>query len=520
MYKLVGVGGSARGHEFILIEGENIFGCSSEATHVINVRGVSKKHFLIRKNGESLILEDLKSRNGTFINNDLAQVKSIKEGDLVAVPNAVFKVVKVVERKVYIESRGSEAPQESAKTYLELEDKAPRDFISRMGYTFEHRFMPIIYSLNKTHDWKTLFVFFTVSFVLLNLLLTIGSILNDSNSLVLKEIVLRGEQYVDEVARHNALKLSQLDIDQVDASYLDKIPDISEYYIFDLKGRIIRPVENLNSFINSSFAIDAKDWLLRKKENMHRVYFKKLHDNSIGVAKAIKAYKIERQTEEVVGFITIVFNPVSLREIASNSRVAYLETLIISSILAFLFFYILYYLTIHQIKTLNFQIDQALIGKRHEISKEEKFPEMKPLENSINNLLVRMRDLGEHDEDFGSIEDDQSYLSSLREILKGSPGPGMVLNSEKNIQALNPECEDLLGLRESMASGASMIDVLRDQGLAAIIINLCDQTGSEEGHHCSEEYEISGVEHSISAVALIGKDHFPKGYLISFAKNI
>ena len=84
---------------------------------------------------------------------------------------------------------------------------------------------------------------------------------------------------------------------------------------------------------------------------------------------------------------------------------------------------------------------------------------------------------------------------------------------------MNPQCEDLIGIRENASAGQSILDTARNQGFAATVIDLCDRSASNDGSNQRENYEIGGSEHAINVSALIGKDKFAKGFYITFVKN-
>jgi len=95
----------------------------------------------------------------------------------------------------------------------------------------------------------------------------------------------------------------------------------------------------------------------------------------------------------------------------------------------------------------------------------------------------------------------------------------MILNSEKYIQNINLEAEDLIGLRENSSAGQSILDTARDQGFAATVIDLCDQSANNEGCNQKEIYEIGGKQMEINVNALMGKDKFAKGFYITFVRT-
>ena len=116
-------------------------------------------------------------------------------------------------------------------------------------------------------------------------------------------------------------------------------------------------------------------------------------------------------------------------------------------------------------------------------------------------------------------EEDAPYLRILEDFLSGAQGPVLILNSEKNIQRINSEAEDLLGIRENSSSGQNILEIARDQGFAATLIELCDQSANNNGCHQKESYEIGGKQISINIVGLMGKDKFAKAFYVTFLRD-
>ena len=133
--------------------------------------------------------------------------------------------------------------------------------------------------------------------------------------------------------------------------------------------------------------------------------------------------------------------------------------------------------------------------------------------------MQRIRDLSnEEDSDFVEEESDESYVRSLYEFMQGTHGPTIVLDSHKNIAHMNASAEDITGIRESSSQGASLLDVCREQGLAATIIELCDDSANNMGSSQQGEYDMQGIPHSIHVVCLIGKDGFAKSFYVTFLR--
>jgi DNA-binding winged helix-turn-helix (wHTH) protein len=65
-----------------LVEGENVIGRDPDAGIVIDALGISRRHAKITVHGSQLLLEDLASKNGTFVNEERVHgAVAIRHGD-------------------------------------------------------------------------------------------------------------------------------------------------------------------------------------------------------------------------------------------------------------------------------------------------------------------------------------------------------------------------------------------------------------------------------------------------------
>lgn len=519
MFKLVAVGGKLRGKEIILEEGENKIGRGMDADHQIQVNGVSKHHFSITVTGDVCFVEDLGSSNGTFVNGKLIKSATVKNKDKVAVPNVIFQLVYVKEKKVIVKKKVAKVDEDAEDT-IELTETMPNDLIGKLKYIFKHRIMSVIYSFNEQYEWSTIMAILLVIFICCNIALTIGPVLLDSRRLLIKEIVARGGQYADEVARFNRIALSRGNLEQIRTNFLDGADGIESYELFDGQGRIVRPVSKQNSYINDPFSVKVLNKIKEAgDENIRKPIFEYTGgaDGEIGIGKAIMASNAATGKEEAVGIISIKFRPKTLTAAATNSTSSYLESLIVTCIVGVFFFGMIYYLTAKPLGDMRVQLEEVLRGKRKEIELKVMFDELSPLKSSVNSILQRLKELQSGDEgEFAEIEEDGKYVRQLYEFMAGAQGPVIVLNSEKLIEHINPEAEDLTGMRENSASGTSLLDSARDQGFAATVIDLCDQSANNEGTNQSEVYELTGKNYMIHVSSLIGKDNFAKAFYITF----
>lgn len=526
MYKLVVVGGKLRGEEFPLKGTDLILGRDSTSDIYFPVEGVSKKHLKLIPADDGLILEDLDSANGTFLNGKIIRKVKAKAGDKIGLPNSVLQIVKISEKKIIVKKQvvGDFENEESLEDFL-TGGPMPENLVGKIFWLFKYRFMPIVHGVNKEYEWRVLLAILTGIFALTTITLTIIPVLQDSKSVLMNEIKIRGTHYADEISRTNTKALEQKTLERVDTSFLDGAgQDGVEFYeLFDLDGRVLRPISRLNEYTNDSVSVQMKEWFSRpSNRSVKEAKILRLEDGKIGIGKQIFVYDQKTGVQESVGIIAIRFAPSTLSLESAKSSRLYLESLLTSFIVGILFYGIVYYLTLRPIEEIKYQIEEALRGKRRNVDSKLLFEELIPVKNSINTSLQRIRELQstEGDVDPNEIESDDPYVKTLKEFMLGAHGPIIILNSQKNLVSLNAQAEDLCGIRLSMSEGHNILEITKERGFAATLIELCDTSANTGGGSQVSKYELQGKMFNIYINSLMGKDSFAKAYYISFVQDV
>jgi len=111
--RLEAVSGPLRGKVFPLIEAEISIG-RDPSNHISLLDSlVSRRHCLIRKNGEAFLLVDLESRNNTFVSGVPVRERALVPGDQIRVGNSVLVF------------QGSDGDTSTAKASLQLDAPTP-----------------------------------------------------------------------------------------------------------------------------------------------------------------------------------------------------------------------------------------------------------------------------------------------------------------------------------------------------------------------------------------------------------
>ncbi len=93
-YALRFISGKYQGGEFPIYPDKPIIvGRSSDLDMVLVEDMVSRKHARIAMGGEGILIEDLGSTNGTFVNGEKVKKAKLKEGDRVLIGTSILKVV-------------------------------------------------------------------------------------------------------------------------------------------------------------------------------------------------------------------------------------------------------------------------------------------------------------------------------------------------------------------------------------------------------------------------------------------
>jgi pSer/pThr/pTyr-binding forkhead associated (FHA) protein len=74
----------------VRIGGELSVGRELPSSHVINDSKLSRRHFCVYIRAESVIIKDLHSRNGTYVNGEKARERELRDGDIIEAGSQVL----------------------------------------------------------------------------------------------------------------------------------------------------------------------------------------------------------------------------------------------------------------------------------------------------------------------------------------------------------------------------------------------------------------------------------------------
>jgi pSer/pThr/pTyr-binding forkhead associated (FHA) protein len=115
-YALRFISGKYQGGEFPLrMDREIIVGRSSELDMVLVEDMVSRKHAKISAAGDQIVIQDLGSTNGTFVNGEKIKKVRLKEGDRILIGTSIIKLIAVEGAQVVSEEKARESLKQTGQ---------------------------------------------------------------------------------------------------------------------------------------------------------------------------------------------------------------------------------------------------------------------------------------------------------------------------------------------------------------------------------------------------------------------
>src|SRR5437762_7297376 len=110
------ISGKYQGGEFPLrMDREIIVGRSSELDMVLVEDMVSRKHAKITTAGDQIVIQDLGSTNGTFVNGEKIKKARLKEGDRILIGTSIIKLIAVEAAQVVSEEKARESLKQTGQ---------------------------------------------------------------------------------------------------------------------------------------------------------------------------------------------------------------------------------------------------------------------------------------------------------------------------------------------------------------------------------------------------------------------
>lgn len=460
MHKLILTSGTLPQKEFLLEEGEIFIGRDPACQIQLTSELVSKKHARIIVFKDEMIIEDLKSRNGTFVNGMMIQKQSLRIGDQISFGDIVLKL-----SLASVSERSNERILPNFDTSSKPLFK-PLEKLFSAGQWIQEGFKTLV----QVVEWRyfTLALFFIL--VLMNFTITVPLLLKESKTKLQIEALKRGEFIAKQVAQQNQKNLNVKNGALI-SDYLSLNLDLAKQeervlhinIINPQTKRIIAPPERLDQ------SVENRGPFLRGAD-AKKLSVEKINDREVLISEPIYLYSSETDREVVGAIVQLVFN---IDGIGLSSH-EYLQTLlkyfIISLLIGLVFYFILQQYTITAFQRIYHEIESAFKkGYRH-LELQTKFHEINQIIYAINRVSQKTRDLlakipRKDIETFDEGEVFEHTDEILKSLLDSSAEGIAIINSRYQVMQMNPSFQRIINLKDPDIENKSILDIIQSQEL-------------------------------------------------------
>ncbi len=476
MWSVRVLSGPSAGQIFDLKLGKNVFGRSANCDFKVQSVGISKEHCEIHVYKDKIIIIDLKSSNGTFVNGVKIQNSIMHVGDKVSLFDIIMDLIPTpdIRPKKNAKSKNLPAVQSStsapsappvpanyayppagpmnyhsqAATAVQMQFQGnheqqtmPSDektFAQKAELFIEDVVMPAIYRLAILFPFKQVLLGFVLIFIfgvtaLSTLPLT--TIMKESNLL---EATKRAKSVARAVAKANEQSLLSGQLGNLSVQEALKEDGIKEAFIIQQSdGHIVAPSEKVGRDFSKPFILRAL--------SESRAASEKIDSNTIGASFPIGVYD-PISGEPTVKFHSVVFYDVSSLNIDEGRMISlFMQTLIIACLSGLVLYFLFLRLIEFPLKSLNLQIDQALRDKTDRTEVLFDFPAIQLLTTNVNTLLNRVWN---SPTDSGPNKPQQNRDVEYTNLVEMITQPTIIIAADQRIVAVNNSFEQIAQMQK------------------------------------------------------------------------
>lgn len=540
MWALRVLTGQQTGQTFNLKMGRNIIGRGAHCDVNILSQGVSKEHSEIHVYKDKIMVVDLKSSNGTFINGVKIQNGLVRLGDKVSVHDIFFDIIPAQESTAPVvpKSHGNAAvaaaphfqatphyqqgfqhqpgfessydpmqspqmmgqvhPMPGMQSMPESVSSKPsgfaQGFMHQASDYLERVALPGVYKLAQFAEFKYILGGFVVAFIFAVTMLSMIPMVQITRASVLGESMRRAQSVARNLAMANQQLLLQGSYSSLSTQSAETEDGIKQVMIVQQSdGMILAPASRAGVTPDLPFVHSAR------REMKSQVV--QVDSSTIGASFPIGQYDPNTGEPSVKAHAIVLYDIGSLAFDDGHVLSLFFQTLIIASLVGLILFFFMYKLIEYPINSLNSQLDVALREKRDSTDVAFQFPALQNLIGNINSLLTRYL---HGDQEQNNPLEMVSRDSEAENLIQLMGYPTIAISGENRIISVNSNFEQLAHASNAQLGGqpiTSIPDGSLQQNIQHLIQKSREVPGTIHtdslefaGHNCQIHCHAMGVE--------------------------
>jgi pSer/pThr/pTyr-binding forkhead associated (FHA) protein len=413
MWALRVLTGPQAGLVFDLKMGRNLIGRAQNCDIKLMSLGVSKEHSEITVFKEKIVITDLRSSNGTFLNGVRIQNGIIRLGDKLGIHDVLIDLIPAQETRAPVPrvntsttgigvpppmpyygggaapNLGVPLPQPMASSSAPAPLPAPayspggvEALKVKVEEYIEKVALPGVYKLPKLVEFRIVILGFVVLFIFVTTLLSMIPMVQITRTSIITESKRRAASIARTLATINQSALIQNSYSSLSTNAAETEEGVSQVMIVQQSdGMILTPASRAGTTPDLPFVHSA-----RREMRPQTV---QVDSNTIGASFPIGLFDPNTGEQSVKAHAIVMYDIGSLAFDDGRALSLFFQTLLIATVIGFLIYFFMYKLIEYPISLLNAQLDIALREKKDHTEVEFQFPALQALIGNINSLLSR-----------------------------------------------------------------------------------------------------------------------------------
>ena len=538
MWALRVLNGPQAGQVHILKQGKTRIGRSSGVEFQINVPGISKEHVELVVTADKIMITDLRSSNGTFVNGTRVQSAVVRLGDKLSLDKILFDVIlaqhaptqSMVPTQVRFPTQGGTSthyptalstnagystqagqlqapsmmnhPAPGTSQEFEFDGNMSRNagfanYQQKWDRYQNDVILPSLYRLLEVFDFKTVMFGFAGVFVLLVTILSVIPMTQITSESIKTESRRRAQTVARALANANEKAVRSGEMTGYSADIVLRDEGIANVYILAKDGSIMAPPEMAGMSPKgeaAGFAIKIKGQVREMSEE--------IGNGKIAASAPILVFDPELQQNVAKAHAVVIYDTGSLAFDDGRAFSLFIQMLMISLVVGGIIFMMMYKLIEYPLIRLIQELDGALREGRDHAQVELRFPIFQKVMVTVNSLLTRVQQGGGASQAQGLQLRDQEWMNLVQ--LVGYPA--LLLSKEMIIISINQAFESLTGVNGSSLQGQAL-QFLPDQAMQKNMEELAKLANNNTSQVHSDKLDISGNMFSLQCQAVtVGGD--------------
>lgn len=537
--------GPQAGKIFDLKNGKNLVGRTSQCLVQLISAGVSKEHAEITVFPDKILVTDLRSSNGTYLNGVKIQNSVYRLGDKLGFHDVLMDIIPAQEKRVptpavtnvpaqysdsgtaaqmppqtysppsYTTSMGAPAPIGAAGSHADAPSPAPAyqqggfaGVLKKIEDYIETVALPGVYKLPQIFEFKLVLLMFVVIFIFTTTALSMLPMVQISRSSIMQESMRRASSIARNLATVNQAALLQNSYSSLTTNLAEAEDGVEQVLIVNQSdGMILAPATRAGTTPDLPFVHGA-----RREMRPQTV---QVDSNTIGASFPIGLFDPSTGDQSVKAHAIILYDVGSLAFDDGRVLSLFMQTLVLAALAGLVLFFFMYKLISYPVINVNFQLDAAMRDKTDNMALDFDFPPLQALVGNINSLLTRyINNEGASGGVAGFINKD----AQAENLIKVMPYPSVAIASDGRVISCNATFGEVANMDTGQIVGQNYM-TLRDVALRQNLEGLIQRNRENLAAIQTDQLEFRGHLCILSCQALASSAQEVDFYLITIVPS-